>query len=343
MIMLKKVIVIALMLILLPVAFAISFTGSETPPPIILNNKTNISINHITANGMLINGNLTVIGSYVNASVVNQYLNGTFSPSTNSVFNIGTPTMMWNNVYANTFYGAWNGSSLYVPYNGATGNVDLGQHNMTATYFFGNGSQLTDLPMGGNSSWNESYANTLYAGIEWDYNQTSIGQAPYLYSVGVDMYLNETKLNETIDDRSGGGAVSCSSTGYIGSNLTGLDGEVNRTFLSDADMIGVDSSILHPDIDYTITAGTIKFLSPIWDDMDITIWLCASYNSTNNVGADCSGFDGDSNRMLLTSNANLIVVDNSLLHLSIDYTKNSTSVVFLNPMWDDMIITVWRN
>ncbi len=36
--------------------------------------------------------------------------------------------------------------------------------NITADYFIGNGSQLTGIS-GGNSSWNQTYANTLYYGI----------------------------------------------------------------------------------------------------------------------------------------------------------------------------------
>ena len=39
--------------------------------------------------------------------------------------------------------------------------------------YIGNGSLLTNLPTGGNLSWNQSLADTLYAGIEWDYNQTT--------------------------------------------------------------------------------------------------------------------------------------------------------------------------
>src|SRR3989338_7685459 len=35
-------------------------------------------------------------------------------------------------------------------------------NNISAKYFIGNGSQLTDLPTGDNSSWNESRANTIY-------------------------------------------------------------------------------------------------------------------------------------------------------------------------------------
>lgn len=54
-----------------------------------------------------------------------------------------------------------------------TGNLNvteniISQGNITANYFFGNGSQLTDLPSGGNLSWNETYADTLYVNIDGD-------------------------------------------------------------------------------------------------------------------------------------------------------------------------------
>jgi len=47
--------------------------------------------------------------------------------------------------------------------------------NITASYFIGDGSLLTNLPAGSgdNTSWNESYADTLYSGIAWGYNQST--------------------------------------------------------------------------------------------------------------------------------------------------------------------------
>jgi len=46
-----------------------------------------------------------------------------------------------------------------VPYNfSVTGNI-------TASYFFGDGSLLSNLPSGDNSSWNKTYADTLYYSI----------------------------------------------------------------------------------------------------------------------------------------------------------------------------------
>ena len=44
-----------------------------------------------------------------------------------------TPYNFDSDITADNFLGAWNGSSDYVPYTGATGNVDLGAHDLTTT------------------------------------------------------------------------------------------------------------------------------------------------------------------------------------------------------------------
>ena len=48
-----------------------------------------------------------------------------------------------------------------------------GGGDVIATNYFGSGKYLTDLPTSGNSSWNETRANLLYANIKWNYNQTT--------------------------------------------------------------------------------------------------------------------------------------------------------------------------
>jgi len=74
-----------------------------------------------------------------------------------------------------------------------TANWDAGSFNITADYFVGDGSRLTNVA-GGNLSWNESYADTLYSSTynatydsttsEWDGNKTaligSVNNASYL-------------------------------------------------------------------------------------------------------------------------------------------------------------------
>ena len=78
----------------------------------------------------------------------------------------------------------------------------------------------------------------------------------------------------------------------------------------------------------------------------------ASRKTEEFTGADCSGTNGSSNRVLTignvreTSNDSFqVFVNNSFLHSSIDYSvdhnESNTQITFLNPVWDDQKITVW--
>jgi len=69
-----------------------------------------------TINGsLIINGNLSLIGSYLNATVTNQYLNGSFLPSITSLFDIGSSTFRWNDLFATNVFlsGDLNVSSIF--------------------------------------------------------------------------------------------------------------------------------------------------------------------------------------------------------------------------------------
>lgn len=74
-------------------------------------------------------------------------------------------------------------------------------------------------------------------------------------------------------------------------------------------------------------------------------------NTDNKTGVDCSGTDGQSNRVLTmdntgkTTNAGFIVYASGLaLGLTIEYTvvhnQTGTEITFLNGMWNDMTIVV---
>ena len=53
-----------------------------------------------TCNGNLqVNGNFTVIGSYINATVTQQDINGSFFPQLNNTFTLGNATNVWNAIY----------------------------------------------------------------------------------------------------------------------------------------------------------------------------------------------------------------------------------------------------
>ena len=82
---------------------------------------------------------------------------------------------------------------LFIPYTGAVKNINTGNNNITAAYFFGDGSQLSNIA-GGNFSWNETRANTLYSGIQWAYNQTLGVTINFLQNI-----LNTTGIYSTFN------------------------------------------------------------------------------------------------------------------------------------------------
>jgi len=153
-------------------------------------------------------------------------------------------------------------------------------------------------------------------------------------------YYNKTQVNALCNNGSGGQA-NLNSTNYLGSNLTGSNGDANRQLTVDADLVAVDNFFLIPTTDYTNSGGVITFLNPIWDDQRITVWDSGLTN-VNYLGSDCTGSSGNTNRVLTASNAELVAVDRFFIQPTYDYTANSTHIKFLNPIWDSQIITVWR-
>ena len=107
--------------------------------------------------------------------------------------------------------------------------------NISADYFIGDGSYLTGLS-GDNSSWNESYADTLYAGSEWGYNQTYSGST---YNITYDTWAyNQTEdtftlYNSTWDNR------ALLSSNYV--PYTGATGNV------DLDIYNLTASVFTAD------------------------------------------------------------------------------------------------
>ena len=75
---------------------------------------------YLPLTGGVITGPLTIIGAYFNATVTNQYLNGSAIPELNNTFDLGSSAYFWNNIYSNYYIG--DGSKLYnVNYTKLTG------------------------------------------------------------------------------------------------------------------------------------------------------------------------------------------------------------------------------
>ena len=68
--------------------------------------------------------------------------------------------------------------------------------------------------------------------------------------------------------------TSLTSTNYLGSDCTGLDGDPSRklTHLESPSSIIVDRQFLHPAIDYTVIGNIVTFKNLLFNSMNITIW-----------------------------------------------------------------------
>lgn len=153
--------------------------------------------------------------------------------------------------------------------------------------------------------------------------------------------------NEIFATSTNGSNANMTYIRYLGSALSGNSGETYRNLThANTQMVSLDNGFLHPIDDYNSTHTNITFFNPVWDDQIINVWSLANtdLNMTyvNYLGSDCDGSSGDANRNLATSGANMVVIDNSWLSYTDDYTLSGGTVTFLNPLWDDQRITVWR-
>ena len=67
--------------------------------------------------------------------------------------------------------------------------------------------------------------------------------------------------------------AASTETAITGADLTGDDGDPNRTTTADSvSKIFVDGIYLHLTRDYTYVGTTITFLNGIWNEQSISIW-----------------------------------------------------------------------
>lgn len=123
------------------------------------------------------------------------------------------------------------GSSLRRTIKGWFTDLDISNNlsvggNVSALRYYGDGSTLSNLP--GNASWNKSYADTLYSGIEWDYNQTTVNNGITLSAnnvttgifPGQNNFTNPQIFNANITIRNFDSIVLNQSNKYIRANET---------------------------------------------------------------------------------------------------------------------------
>lgn len=182
-----------------------------------------------TCNGnVLILGNLTIIGDYVDAQVTTQYLNGTFLPSIDDIWNIGSPSMRWRYFYVNKIFADdWSNITITESQISDLMHTIDTQKDTNGFYLYNDSTYIY---------FNETKLNeTIYAiaGIV-DTNTEKAGAQPYLYNDSDYIYLNETKLNATIVDISEVNVyqenitVTVSGGTGSGQSLNTIDFEITR-------------------------------------------------------------------------------------------------------------------
>jgi hypothetical protein len=116
--------------------------------------------------------------------------NGADAGDVDLVFNTSQFSSYGNSIgFNSTFNSTYN---IYA-YNQTTPAIDYYKQNPAGYY------NVTTLPASsGNASWNQSFANTLYASIIWGYNQTPIA-GNNITVVGTTVGLNGTSLKNWLD------------------------------------------------------------------------------------------------------------------------------------------------
>jgi len=151
---------------------------------------------------LILNGNLTLIGNYFNATVTNQYLNGSFFPDSSNIFDIGSSLSKWANLFVSNIYA----SKIYA---NDWSNVSITESQITDLQGY-----LTSESDPVYSAWDKDYndlINQPTIPVLWDEDFNTTGDSRwggggsqmsvggnYLYNDTTTIYFNETSLNTTI-------------------------------------------------------------------------------------------------------------------------------------------------
>mgnify|MGYP000583078126 CR=1 FL=1 len=154
---------------------------------------------------VIINGNLSLIGSYLNATVTNQYLNGSFLPEINNLFNLGSSLLKWANLYVTNIYASkvysddWSNVTIEESQISDLQSYLTSESDPIYSAWDKDYNDLTNKPEIP-TIWDEIFNNT--GDSRWgggiDTQKTADGN--YLYNDTTTIYFNETKLNNTIDN-----------------------------------------------------------------------------------------------------------------------------------------------
>lgn len=244
-----------------------------------------------------------------------------------------------------------------------TGNLVVSD-NITADYYFGDGSYLTGT--GVNASFNQTFTNSLYvpyinalydinlnktlyfqesSGIQKLIAANHTGGDGFSIDYWYDFNLvNDDRLvfvktdgNDAVPD--GGFAWVMQNASYYNLTVLAIDGQGYSNFSSNVEVNNLTTRTNN--LCNETTCFTLQELNTTggggagnFSDLNVT--------TTNYIGTNCTGSDGDSYRNLtLSSRPVMITVDNMFLQPVYDYTLDGSTIVFNNPLYDDMKITFW--
>jgi len=195
--------------------------------------------------------------------------------------------------------------------------------NVTAEYFIGNGTFLTGIDED-NKSWNESFADTLYADIKWAYNHTVVSNS-YTDTASENLQSNISDVNSTIYNK------------FIDFNYNQTDGSIVYINLGDinlqSNISDVNSSLDNKfnEFNYNMTDGSYNIsyenfaynqTNPANSYTDIT---------SNNLQINISGVNDSSNIKGLGFNSTL-----ELSEIFINKTEEGNLNVNSSDYWDNL-------
>ena len=241
---------------------------------------TNASDDLTTAGGVIqgslvVNGNLTVIGSYVSAQVTNVNITGDLNPSLNNTFKLGTSSKKWSDIYANRLHGQLEWSEVN------NRPTDLGQFTNNPGFIYSAQTINWDKNASDDfsGSWND--LTNVPAGLADGDNDTHLTASEVVSMVG----------NWSADKNS---YVNYSS---LSSYTAGWDTNASDDFSGDFnDLTNVPPGLANGDDDCSVYGSCGELIY----DQDTSAWdknkyddFSGSWNDLTNVPSDIADGDGD--------------------------------------------------
>lgn len=190
----------------------------ETSP--IARTPYSFTAQNTTVSGIIVDSNLNLGGYNATAAWFNGLFNWTTADFYNSFNGYSlsfNETKLNQTIQSFGYVTGASGNDTYVPYTGASSNVNLGSYNLTGAYFFGNGAGLTGIR---GSQINNDFNWINYTLLSQFTNDLGIGN----WSADKGNYYNITQVDSQIS------SANTSIKNYVDTNYvpyTGATGNVN--------------------------------------------------------------------------------------------------------------------